>query len=81
MLKHLKRCINMDWTTDENDDLVNLDFIEHIYLVDRGPDYPKPLVVIANSSECEYILKRFERMSDARDFLDTLYSDLSRIGE
>jgi len=72
----------MRFIKDIENDLVNLAVIEHIFLLNKGPDYPERFHIMAASASHEYLIKKFRSESAANGFMRRLYEGCKlEIGE
>jgi hypothetical protein len=68
----------MKWIKDIDNDYVNLDQIENIYLEDLGIAYPFRFLIKAQCVDRKFILNKFRTEYGAKAFMRTLVADTNK---
>lgn len=63
----------MKFIKDIEGDLVNMEKMEHIFIVDKGQDYPDRFHILAATQAHEYLLKKYRTESAANGFLRRIH--------
>jgi len=63
----------MRFIRDIENDLVNMERMEYIFILDKGQDYQERFHIIAASQEREYLLKKYRTESAANGFLRRIH--------